>query len=301
MRIGRRPEEGDTGSAQRRCSRCRETKPLVEFVRNRSARSGFGAYCKPCHNSVSRRNREKRHGSSRNYLLGHRYGVTPEIVDAFMESQKGRCAVCMRAPARHLDHDHSTGKVRGLLCFSCNGAFGQFEDATSRLVSALSYLSSAQEAATFTARRENEALMLCAVCREWLSPLRFQQEHRRRRGRKPWCSRCGDIAGYAVMGPILGSARRYHLLTKYGIDVHEVEELIRDQRGLCAICLDREPTQVDHDHSTGHVRGILCGGCNAGLGQFREDPEIIRRAIDYLNRHRGDVQEPAAPYILSVA
>jgi hypothetical protein len=104
------------------------------------------------------------------------------------------------------------------------------------------------------------------------------------------------------MGPILASARRYHLLTKYGIDVHEVDELIRDQRGLCAICLERAPTQVDHDHTTGHVRGILCGGCNAGLGQFREDPEIIRRAIDYLNRHRArDVQEPTAPYILSVA
>lgn len=104
------------------------------------------------------------------------------------------------------------------------------------------------------------------------------------------------------MGPILDSPRRYHLLTKYGIDVHEVEELIRDQGGLCAICRDQEAQQVDHDHETGRVRGILCGGCNAGLGQFKEDPEIIRRAIDYLKRHRpNDVQEPSTPYILSVA
>ncbi|HJR19738.1 MAG TPA: endonuclease VII domain-containing protein [Actinomycetota bacterium] len=104
------------------------------------------------------------------------------------------------------------------------------------------------------------------------------------------------------MGLNIDSARRYHLLTKYGIDIHEVEEMIRDQRGLCAICLTNEPNQVDHDHATGYVRGILCGGCNAGLGQFKESSQIIRRAIDYLNSHRPrDVHEPPTPYILSVA
>jgi hypothetical protein len=82
-------------------------------------------------------------------------------------------------------------------------------------------------------------------------------------------------------------ARRYHLLTKYGIDVFEVEELVKDQRGLCAICMEREPNQVDHDHATRFVRGVLCGRCNAGLGQLKEDPEVIRRAIAYLESHRA--------------
>jgi len=49
---------------------------------------------------------------------------------------------------------------------------------------------------------------------------------------------------------------------------------------------------------------MLCGGCNAGLGAFKENPVIIRSAIDYLNKWRrypDTVHEPAAPYILSVA
>lgn len=275
---------------------------LTEFVRNRAASSGYGHYCKPCHNLVSKRNRERRHGSSRNYLLGYRYGVPAKIVDDLLRAQKGLCAVCRKRDARHVDHDHMTGEVRGVLCFSWNGALGHFEDATTRLEAALEYLAKARENFKLNGVRNKESLMLCAVCREWLPPSRFKPEHRRYRGRQPWCARCGDALGLAVMGPMLDSARRYHLLGKYGIDVHEVDELIRDQSGCCAICRERAAEQVDHDHKTGHVRGILCGGCNAGLGQLKEDPEIIRRAIDYLNRHRPDsVQEPSVPYILSVA
>jgi hypothetical protein len=100
------------------------------------------------------------------------------------------------------------------------------------------------------------------------------------------------------------NARRYHLLTKYGIDTHEVEDLVKGQKGLCAICRSKPADQVDHDHRTRFVRGVLCGGCNAGLGQFKEDADSIRRAIAYLGRRHtwpGAVHEPAAPYILSVA
>jgi hypothetical protein len=42
------------------------------------------------------------------------------------------------------------------------------------------------------------------------------------------------------------------------------------------------PAAVDHDHVTGAVRGILCAGCNTGMGQLRDDPWVLRRAIEYL-------------------
>lgn len=61
--------------------------------------------------------------------------------------------------------------------------------------------------------------------------------------------------------------------------------MIKAQGGLCAICRQEPATQVDHDHrGSDGVRGALCDGCNGGLGAFEDDPEIIRRAIDYLEK-----------------
>ena len=290
----------------RRCSGCRRVKPLVDFVRNRATRSGYGTYCKPCHNGISLKNRERRHGSQRNYMLRHRYGVEPEFVEALKESQAGLCAICRRAPARHLDHDHNSGRIRGMLCFSCNGGIGQFSDDSSRLRAALTYLLAARTRYERISSIQDESAFLCVVCRDWLPPEQFAFDHRRHRRKAQWCRSCGEQRGRAAVDALNTTARRYHLLTKYGIDAHEVEELHRIQGGLCAICRANPADQVDHDHATRFVRGLLCGGCNAGLGQLKEDLEIIHNAITYLEQGKETpgpdaVHEPPVPYILSVA
>lgn len=59
----------------RRCPECGETKALGDFPRNRSARSGYGRYCKPCHNAKGKETRERLYGGSREYHLRRRYGV----------------------------------------------------------------------------------------------------------------------------------------------------------------------------------------------------------------------------------
>jgi hypothetical protein len=56
------------------------------------------------------------------------YGLSVEALDAMLDSQHGVCAICQTAPAAHVDHDHMSGTVRGLLCFRCNAALGQFGD-----------------------------------------------------------------------------------------------------------------------------------------------------------------------------
>ncbi len=73
----------------------------------------------------------------------------------------------------------------------------------------------------------------------------------------------------------------------YKMTRDEFYELVERQGGACAIC-GEEPTPpkrltVDHDHATGRFRGLLCGGCNAGLGNLQDEPELLESALRYLN------------------
>ncbi|HET9945169.1 MAG TPA: endonuclease VII domain-containing protein, partial [Actinomycetes bacterium] len=56
------------------------------------------------------------------------YGITEADVAAMLAAQHGVCAICQAADAAHIDHDHTTGAVRGMLCFRCNAALGQLDD-----------------------------------------------------------------------------------------------------------------------------------------------------------------------------
>jgi len=84
--------------------------------------------------------------------------------------------------------------------------------------------------------------------------------------------------------------RRY----RYGVTEVEIVILRIAQLGCCAVC-DLEMTRgngksaehVDHDHVTGKVRALLCNGCNRALGFFKDDPDILERAAQYLRKHRG--------------
>ena len=111
----------------RYCPDCQTIKPLEDFPRNRSGREGRGGYCKPCHNAKGKATYQRLYGGTREYHLRRRYGLTSADVDAMIEAQGGTCAVCPGKP-EHVDHDHKTGKVRGILCFNCNQALGNARD-----------------------------------------------------------------------------------------------------------------------------------------------------------------------------
>lgn len=76
---------------------------------------------------------------------------------------------------------------------------------------------------------------------------------------------------------------------RYGITREDYENLLKRQGHCCAICKTNGVQRkghtyfhVDHDHSTGKVRGLLCDLCNRGLGYFKDDPYLMRKAAKYL-------------------
>ena len=72
-------------------------------------------------------------------------------------------------------------------------------------------------------------------------------------------------------------------IRRYGIDRDKYNTLYKNQEGKCAICkIDRKVLHIDHSYKTSKVRGLLCGKCNTGLGQFNDDKDILAAAIKYL-------------------
>lgn len=80
--------------------------------------------------------------------------------------------------------------------------------------------------------------------------------------------------------------RKEHDLKKlYGISIAEYEQLLHEQDGKCAICSQEDQwfsLAVDHCHDKKHVRGLLCSQCNRGLGLFKDKPELLESAANYL-------------------
>jgi hypothetical protein len=122
------------------CPDCGETKPLDEFPRNKNSKDGRHTYCKPCHNARGKATYERLYGGTRHYHLRRRYGIGADEFDDLVRRQGGACAICGRPDPEHVDHDHETGEVRGILCFNCNGGLGQFRDSIEALLAAAVYL-----------------------------------------------------------------------------------------------------------------------------------------------------------------
>lgn len=76
----------------------------------------------------------------------------------------------------------------------------------------------------------------------------------------------------------------YNRLKKYGITKEEYLQKVQEQDGRCAICKVIEPNlRVDHNHETNVIRGLLCDACNLGLGKFKDNLELLKKAVEYLS------------------
>jgi hypothetical protein len=139
---------------EKTCGACRQTLPIGNFGRRpskiddnpRTNQSLYRSYCKGCMN-------ERRHLASIRSKL-EKFGLTVAEYDAMLAKQGGGCAICGTPPDSQkrkrilcLDHCHSTGKVRGLLCSKCNLGIGNFSDDVERLEVAITYLKASRELA----------------------------------------------------------------------------------------------------------------------------------------------------------
>lgn len=77
--------------------------------------------------------------------------------------------------------------------------------------------------------------------------------------------------------------RGYHLV-KHGLALEEFDAMFASQGGSCAICRAVKKLCVDHDHTTGKIRGLLCSHCNSALGMAKDSFQTLIRAADYIRR-----------------
>jgi Autographiviridae endonuclease VII len=159
----------------KRCKQCDETKPLDDFYRDSGCRDGHRPECKRCNlarrkaayradpapvierakrwqaenpERYAQRQREYRESgkkaiADRKSHLKRKYGLTVEQYEAMLDAQGGVCFICRETPGDlplHVDHDHTTGDVRGLLCIRCNNALGLFQESPALFQAAADYL-----------------------------------------------------------------------------------------------------------------------------------------------------------------
>ena len=134
---------------------------------------------------------------------------------------------------------------------------------------------------------------VCSNCgiEKPLDAFSIRRDGKGRGGRASWCKRCASDHAMAWnrSNPerFRKNARTHRLKKAYGLSRSEYETMLKQQGGLCAIC--RDPTRshtlaVDHDHSSGTIRGLLCQPCNRALGFLRDDPDLMTAALAYLRR-----------------
>ena len=115
------------------CIKCGETKPLSEFYKHATNRSGKQSHCKTCMIESA---------GTRQYRV--KYNMTREDRQNLIDQQNGQCAICgyffKSEKHTHIDHCHTTNKIRGILCSYCNVALGLLKDSPEILESAIKYL-----------------------------------------------------------------------------------------------------------------------------------------------------------------
>lgn len=122
------------------CSKCKEDKPLDQYYRRKGYKDGIQSTCKKCHSEGLTR-RKPSYRQAKAWNLKRIYGITLEQYDQMCADQEHKCKICQSIPEiLYVDHCHTTGAIRGLLCKFCNAGLGCFRDSPESLDAAKKYL-----------------------------------------------------------------------------------------------------------------------------------------------------------------
>lgn len=122
------------------CATCNEVKSLTEFYKNPGCKDGHFKHCKVC----DRKRAKLWWDSNQDKVLLRKYGITEQQFHDMLSDQCGRCAICAThfetSRKTHIDHCHTSKKVRGVLCHTCNVMIGMAKDSVQTLENAIYYL-----------------------------------------------------------------------------------------------------------------------------------------------------------------
>ena len=127
------------------CPKCNETKSLDAFCKASNTAFGISIYCKECQRKKSKVRYKTHKNEHINNGLKKKYGITLVDYTKLLNKQNNQCLICGKKSSESkrrlaVDHDHETGKIRGILCEERNRGIGIFKDSIDRLNNSINYL-----------------------------------------------------------------------------------------------------------------------------------------------------------------
>lgn len=134
----------------------------------------------------------------------------------------------------------------------------------------------------------------CTICGEVKPQEEFHKRPETKDGRRTDCKECFRKRSKKNWENKTLEERQYlgtklRLKYQYGLSIEQFENLVNEQNNKCFICgveggYNGKPLYVDHCHATGKVRKLLCQHCNSGLGMFKDNPELLLKAAEYIKQ-----------------
>ena len=263
-------------SARKKCTRCRQTKGVGEFSKDRSKSDGLRPDCKTCRREYDDKYLEKNQARITRYREENRDQLRERNREAAQRYRE-------RNGARRREQRKADNKARAIAfldevitCKRCNTPTIRAECGFPREVCMVCCIRNERAKIRRESRREahDAGLKFCGECDE-AKPLEafVDTSPDKLRGRFARCRACAP------------SPSAWTAEGRYGLTSDTVTRL---QSSPCELC--RLPAKenrhgksyIDHCHKSGRVRGPLCAACNHGLGQFRDSPDLLRAAAEYL-------------------